>query len=369
VAEVPPAEPFLWGYIPKERGVPLWWMGKSCVSQRFEMERSYQKTFLQRGGGHSRSTDKTTDDIVVPLNDSENTARLYSNHGLKPKSDNSVRSSSHATGKVIASSRIIDHSEWKQISKESKSRSHEVQQTKTLSAVMRQAPISLENGRLSLVGCYMTEIDLLPEKISSLVQILYLSNNSLTSLTNIQQFRFVTCLSLSNNSIRYLHSLAPLSNLLFLEKLSFEGNVVTHMPYYREVVLGICSNSRTDGLFLKSLDSIQVSSEERRNSRANFRKCCLQIEQLRCNGLRVAVLEHMHLLFACHAEIIRCVMGKFRSLLGPHVEINSSQHFPVFGQTDSSSCVASTLRYALAGGVFRWVQISAGRDFEKQAQV
>lgn len=328
------------------------------------MDRSYEKTFLQRGAGHSRASDKTADDIVAPLNESENTARLYSGQVKFDKSS----SPSMATGRAISSSRIINHSEWKKIAKENRARSPDVKQTKKLSAVMRQAPISLENGRLSLVGCYLTEIDLLPSKVSSLVQILYLSNNSLTSLVNIQQFRCLTCLSLANNSLRYLHSLAPLSNLLSLEKLSLEGNVVTHMPYYREVVLGLCYNSRADGLSLKSLDSSPVSPEEKRNCRVNFRKCCLQIEQLRSDGLRVAVLEHMHLLFACHAEIIGCVMGKFRSLLGPHIEINSSHHFSL-GQTDSSSCVASTLRYTLAGGVFRWVQISGGRDFEKQAQV
>jgi hypothetical protein len=35
----------------------------------------------------------------------------------------------------------------------------------------------------------------------------------------------------------------------------------------------------------------------------------------------------------------------------------------------SSSCVSSTLRVAMSGGVFRWLQISAGRDFERRAQV
>ena len=179
---------------------------------------------------------------------------------------------------------------------------------------MKQGPISLENGKLSLVGCYITEIDLLPEKLSLVVKTLYLSHNSLTSLQNLQQFKYLTSISLANNSIRYLHTLTPLSSLLLLEKLSLEGNIVTHMPYYREIIIGLCSSpSNYQNFMLESLDSIPITAEEKTQSRVNYRKCCVQIEQLRCNGLRVIILEHMHRLFSCHAEIISYVMGKFRS--------------------------------------------------------
>jgi hypothetical protein len=277
------------------------------------MNRSYQKNFLHRSG-HSRSSDTTglTENIIVPLNEGEiddQTSRLYSKHQKLPSVSNA---------NAISSTRLVDHSEWQQLSKEGKSRHQESRQSpsgKKLSAVMRQGPISLENGRLSLVGCYLTEIDILPEKLTDVVRILYLSNNSLTSLTNLHQFKYITSLSLANNSIRYLHSLLPLSNLLFLEKLTLEGNIITHMPYYREIVFGICASSQSGQDFaLQTLDSIRITSAERTNARVNFRKCCLQIEQMRCNGLRIAILEHMHHLFSCHAEIISSIMGKFRSV-------------------------------------------------------
>ena len=54
-----------------------------------------------------------------------------------------------------------------------------------------------------------------------------------------------------------------------------------------------------------------------------------------------------------------------RSMLGMHMDANSGSCEAGRG----ASYVSSVLRFALAGGVFRWLQISAGRDFERRAQV
>lgn len=216
--------------------------------------------------------------------------------------------------KKVILSRYVNEEEWRKASENKRITLNNHQVIKKLSQAMKEGPISFDNGKLSLVGCYITEIDMIPEKISSIIKTLYLSHNSLTSLQNIQQFKYLTSVSLANNSIRYLHLLTPLSSLVLLEKISLEGNIVTHMPYYREIIIGLCSSSlnHSQNLLLESIDSIPITSEEKVQSRVNYRKCCVQIEQLRCNGLRVIILEHMYRLFSCHAEIISYVMGKFR---------------------------------------------------------
>ena len=77
-----------------------------------------------------------------------------------------------------------------------------------------------------------------------------------------------------------------------LQRLALEGNVVTGMPFYREMVLGICSSpSSARGLLV--LDGVKVTAEEQAGVRVQFRQACGQVDLLRCNELRVCVLEHV----------------------------------------------------------------------------
>lgn len=276
-------------------------------------ESGYQRAFLERSSIHPQSNEtEITENVIFPINsqgennENSQTARLYSNM----KRSQSSEEKKTLANMSVSSSEAFNHSICNLLPLK-KSKYVNVQ-SKTLSAALREVPLSLQHGRLSLVGSYLTDIDILPEKLSDLVRTLYLSNNSLTTLRNVQQFKHLTTLSLANNSIRYLHALYPLSNLPFLEKVSLEGNVVTHMPYYRQFLIGICS-AGNDQFMLRSIDSILLTREEIEKSQINFRTCSLQLEQMRCECLRVAVLEHMHFLFACHAELVRIVMGKFRS--------------------------------------------------------
>ena len=177
------------------------------------------------------------------------------------------------------------------------------------------------SGKLQLVGCYITDLDTIPNALASRVRILFLSNNSLSSTLGIQQFSNLTTLSLANNSIRYMHALVPLAHLPKLKRLSLEGNVVTGMPFYREIVLGICSSSpspnrniptSSSSRGLQVLDGVKVSSQEHSDVRVQFRKVCGQFDLLRCNELRVCVLEHVRCLTACHSQLVTEVLGKFR---------------------------------------------------------
>lgn len=266
------------------------------------MNRSYQQQFLKNSRHGGNETTHLDSASVEPVNDK--THPLFTTFKDQPI-EKSQRSKSR---RELFSSRLIGEEEWHLISKESKPIRPKTRVWK-LSDAMRQGP-SIEGGKLNLVSSYITEIDILPIKMISNVTILYLSNNSLSSLVNLQQFKYIKHLSISNNSLRYLYTLSPISSLSFLEKLSLEGNIVTHMPYYREVIIGLCSTGSNCSLDI--LDSIRISAEEKANSRANYKKCCTQIEQLRCNSLRVAILDHMQKLFSCHAEFISDVVGRFR---------------------------------------------------------
>lgn len=213
----------------------------------------------------------------------------------------------------VTNHRIVDEHEWYKITRTESKRRKQVakKQDRPLCEMLRRNSSALDsNGKLNLVSCYITEIDNLPDKLSQRVKTLYLSHNSLTNLLGLQQFSNLMMVSLANNSIRYLDALAPLSALTKVEKLTLEGNIVTAMPYYREVVLGMCCMDNQAGL--ASLDGVRVTPEEKSACRVNYRKAALQMEQMRCCGLRVAVLNHIEGLTRCHAEIVTQVVGRFR---------------------------------------------------------
>jgi Leucine-rich repeat (LRR) protein len=208
--------------------------------------------------------------------------------------------------------RIVDDDEWHKISRaETKRRKPTKKHDKTLCDMLRKSSTALDNnGKLNLVSCYITEIDRLPDKLSQRVKTLYLSHNSLPNISGLQQFSNLSTVSIANNSIRYLDALVPLTALTKLEKLTLEGNVVTTMPYYREIVLGL--TCMDDQIGLVSLDGVRVTPEEKASCRVQYRKAAIQMEQMRCNGLRVAVLDHIEGMTRCHAEIVTNVVGRFR---------------------------------------------------------
>ena len=159
---------------------------------------------------------------------------------------------------------------------------------------------------------------LMPPQLQK-VQVLYVSNNALTSLRGLGEFRAgeyvcvyvcvclalsfitfsapyhititltMTCIhtyihnflfpnnviiiityisvrnaSLSNNQIDQLEELSHLSLLPLLEKLSLQGNPVVNMPFYRTIVLSHCPS-------LILLDGVRVSAAERRGNQADKR--------------------------------------------------------------------------------------------------
>ena len=89
--------------------------------------------------------------------------------------------------------------------------------------------------KLSVVSKYITHLSGVPPSVAAPVTQLLLSNNSLRGLGRLsgQLFPNLEAVSLSNNQLRYLEDLVPLTTLPKLLDLILEGNPVTHMPNYR----------------------------------------------------------------------------------------------------------------------------------------
>lgn len=127
------------------------------------------------------------------------------------------------------------------------------------------APFDSTGQKLSLVGNNISEIDKVPSTLLTKVQTLYLSNNNIVSLDNIEQFTHLQNLSVTNNLIRYLSDLRSIALNKQLEKISLEGNVVTGMPFYRQYVVGLCPR-------LLVLDGTNVTTDERSSSKSTTRQ-------------------------------------------------------------------------------------------------
>ena len=246
---------------------------------------------------------------------------------------------------------------------------------KKLSFVLNHVPTEMQGNRLQLVGVDITIIDPLPLLLATRVEVLYLSNNNISSCDGLLQFSNLHCLSLANNNFRYLYQIYALShsNLLKLEKLSFEGNIISEMPYYRAYVLGLCPH-------LQSLDGLRVTPAERLNAKASARKVSSVFEQLRNNEVQNVVLRHLHLLASCHSELLRIVMGgptrrtlrrgggSERALLGDSISMAVTGGQMLHGGGGRGS-VGRVLRQAIAGGVFRWLLHACAQDIDTTVQV
>ncbi|CAN0031559.1 unnamed protein product, partial [Laminaria digitata] len=103
------------------------------------------------------------------------------------------------------------------------------------------------------VGKHITSLEGVPAGVSSRATHLFLSNNSLCSLSGLEAFSGVTCLSLAHNLVRRTEDLRPLACLSRLETLSLEGNPVCGAANYRAHVVSLAAASS-----LKTLDRRKV---------------------------------------------------------------------------------------------------------------
>ena len=224
---------------------------------------------------------------------------------------------------------------------------------KTCVSIILENPTSYDGNRLNLVGFNMDYIDILPSNSFALkCKTLYLSNNNLKELDNIVQFKNVTILSLSNNVLKYLDLLDPLTYLNNLEKISLDGNIVATMPYYRQYVIGLCPQ-------IKVIDGIKVTASEKSEALQLNAKVKVTREKLRLNDFRYAIISHLLNLTRCHVVMTETVIGKFRSLRGSHVASASE-----FASTNSSG--QSILRHCVNCGVYLHLQHNYVTYFDRK---
>lgn len=235
---------------------------------------------------------------------------------------------------------------------------------KLLSEALRSIPLTVNGTKLNAVGVYITRIDNLPSAICTQIKTVFLSNNSLSDLKGVSQFESAKTVSFANNTIRYLHDVYPLRTLAHMDKLSLEGNIVVHMPYYRQFILALCPS-------LQFLDGVRVSPEERQGVDVLCRKGATLLEQLRTNELRATVLRHIANSVSCHAELIKTVCGHFSVSRGPHiggVPVSDRNISVQQEQTKLAPSLANVLRCLESGGVFRWLQIGCDDSFGRTVQ-
>ncbi|KAK2962409.1 hypothetical protein BLNAU_2652 [Blattamonas nauphoetae] len=113
--------------------------------------------------------------------------------------------------------------------------------TTTLSYALLSATGTKDKKRISIVEKLVSKIDPVPEEYQA-AELIYLSNNCLTSLNGISQFTHVQTLSVSNNKIATFHDLSELSQCRQLKKLTLQHNPVAQLPNYRLHLISICPN-------------------------------------------------------------------------------------------------------------------------------
>lgn len=185
----------------------------------------------------------------------------------------------------------------------------------TIEEAVRQHPqyLSSDGSKLSIVGKQITCIgNALPPSIAEAIRTLYISNNNMKTLQGIEKYYQLRVISCANNYIRYLGDLKYLKQIPFIEKVSFTGNPVSLMPFYREYLISLCPN-------LLSIDGHTISWKERTDAKSSSQKAQLFYSQLRLTALRNCILLHIKNLHCCHQEIRSVILGKFRYI----------QHFDV----------------------------------------
>lgn len=175
----------------------------------------------------------------------------------------------------------------------------------TCSSSSSSSAPAVQGAKISAVNASIGCIDRLPASVALPCTHLFLSNNDISCVLGIEQFQNVKVASLTNNVIRRTSDLAQLRSLRYLEKLNLEGNSVTSMPYYRQIVIALCPR-------LCLLDNVAVSPEERVHSDALSRRAGAVLESLRSDELRASVLRHVVRMTRVNTEVAAAVCGKFR---------------------------------------------------------
>jgi len=162
-----------------------------------------------------------------------------------------------------------------------------------------------DNRKLNLINCQIRRLDPIPQHIANEIQIIFASNNYISSIQHIDQFTNLRVLSLSSNNIKYLDDIDILSKLVFLEKLSLQKNPVAFIPFYREYTIFICPR-------LEVLDDRKISAQDRQEAPKVITKLNTLFEQGILIMLRITILTHIELMWKCSKMLRKEILPKYR---------------------------------------------------------
>jgi len=167
----------------------------------------------------------------------------------------------------------------------------------SLSQAMNQFPRYCEEKKIALVEKSIAAIDEVPRRFAG-VETLLLSNNLISDLGQISQFRALKSLSLANNRLEKLTQLLPLRALKELEMVYFDGCPVCLLPTYRDFVIDMLPS-------LRSLDAKDVYEQERTQARLSLKQLNRMMDLLIVNEEEGTKLEHLQKQLTVHQEMVQ----------------------------------------------------------------
>lgn len=171
-----------------------------------------------------------------------------------------------------------------------------------LSTILKQCPQLFDRQKLSAAGQFVTRLDELPGRYQE-AETVYLSQNSLTSLAGIQQFKRLRVLSLADNLIHDHGELIRLAAACpGIEIATFERTPLAQLPHYREHAVVLLPA-------LKQLDGRPVKPEERPAAAAVVQEDRAMLAVLFSNACTVQKLTAASRLVSLHTELLTALRG------------------------------------------------------------
>jgi len=178
--------------------------------------------------------------------------------------------------------------------------------TLRLSQILRQVPSSVEANKISVVEKYVTDVDELPDRFLD-VEILFLSHNSISTLTGFLQFRQLRVLSLACNCLESFTEIETIDRFASLQVLNLEGNPVTIWPFYRLHTIHRLPK-------LKMLDSKEVKPAERESTPGILKEEGEMLQLMFSNHFLQKKLEGAMTRIRLHSELMSVMYGRMSAL-------------------------------------------------------
>eukprot|EP00899_Mesostigma_viride_P011600 jgi/Mesvir1/20440/Mv12337-RA.1 len=176
----------------------------------------------------------------------------------------------------------------------------------TLSSVLRRIPGLMEPDKICVVGHLVAKVDALHPKFTQVTNV-FLSNNCITDLAGLAQFRQVKALSLASNKIDDICQLDVLAkHCPDLKILVLDGNPITSLPNYRAHAIHRLPS-------LKSLDHKAITATERAIGATAIKQEENLMDVMMNNVIQIFKLERALTLLRVHMELRGVVYSRMAS--------------------------------------------------------